>query len=240
MPKICIANREITYSLIYNRKRKTIQIKVISPNQLSITAPGKISDLYVKQILQTKSQWIYKQITYMEKLTANPVNQSLTPGSALLYLGIPRILTVSPHITGKSSVNLTGNNLVVTLSNQEYETVRLEKVLKKWYLQSSAALLQEKTGYWSQKLGVSPKSICLKDQKTRWGSCSSLGTINYNWRIIMAPMEVIDYLVIHELCHLQVPNHSRQFWQLVYHFAPNFKRCREWLRHNGTLLTRIL
>jgi predicted metal-dependent hydrolase len=85
-------------------------------------------------------------------------------------------------------------------------------------------------------LGVSYRRIEIRDQRTRWGSCSALGTLSFNWRLVLAPFEVLDYVVVHELCHLRQPNHSPQFWQLVAARRPQWRSQRDWLRDHGAEL----
>jgi hypothetical protein len=87
--------------------------------------------------------------------------------------------------------------------------------------------------YWAEKIGVRYGRVSVKDQKTRWGSCSEKGNLNFNWRLMTAPASVRDYVVIHELCHLIEMNHSKNFWQQVSRFCPDHKTCRKWLRDHG-------
>lgn len=106
-------------------------------------------------------------------------------------------------------------------------------LLKSWYKKQALSLLTQKTIFWAQQIGVTFHKISIKDQKTRWGSCSSLGNINYNWRIIMAPDPAIDYLVIHELCHRAHLNHSASFWEMTRLYAPDYKEQKLWLKQHG-------
>jgi len=85
-------------------------------------------------------------------------------------------------------------------------------------------------------LGVAYRRVQIRDQRTRWGSCSPSGTLSFNWRLVLAPFEVLDYVVVHELCHLQVPDHSRRFWQLVGRQRPRWREQRDWLREYGAEL----
>ncbi len=98
-------------------------------------------------------------------------------------------------------------------------------------------LINERVAACSQTMGLSPKKVTVKDQRRRWGSCSArTGAVHFNWRIVMAPEAVLDYVVVHELAHLEHPNHSRDFWALVARYSPNYKACRRWLRENGDRL----
>ena len=83
------------------------------------------------------------------------------------------------------------------------------------------------------EIGVAPKRIQIRDQRSRWGSCSTSGTLSFNWRLVLAPFEVLDYVVVHELCHLRVPNHSRRFWKLVENRRPDWREQRDWLHEHG-------
>ena len=83
------------------------------------------------------------------------------------------------------------------------------------------------------ELGVAPKRIQIRDQRSRWGSCSTTGTLSFNWRLVLAPLDVLDYVVVHELCHMRVPDHSRRFWRLVEARRPHWRRQRDWLYEHG-------
>ena len=101
----------------------------------------------------------------------------------------------------------------------------------------AAWLIKERAAHWSQVTGLVPKKVTVKEQRRRWGSCSSLtGALHFNWRLVMAPPAVLDYVVVHELAHLEHPNHARGFWALVARHAPNYKACRRWLREHGDQL----
>lgn len=94
-------------------------------------------------------------------------------------------------------------------------------------------VLTAKTDEYAKQIGVAYTKIRIGNQKTRWGSCSSRGTISYNWRLIMMPEAIMDYVVVHELCHLKEMNHSVRFWKLVASILPDYQECREWLKKNG-------
>jgi predicted metal-dependent hydrolase len=85
----------------------------------------------------------------------------------------------------------------------------------------------------AERIGVTYTRIRIGGQRTLWGSCSARGTLSFNWRLVLAPSEVLDYVVVHELCHRRVPNHSRQFWALVERHRPDWRRQRDWLREHG-------
>lgn len=104
------------------------------------------------------------------------------------------------------------------------------------YQALAAQVLQQRTEYFARQMGVAYGRITVRDQKTRWGSCSAKGNLNYNWRLILAPQEVLDYVVVHELAHRREMNHSERFWQLVEEVLPDYRGRRSWLKKNGDLL----
>ena len=112
-----------------------------------------------------------------------------------------------------------------------------EKRLEAIYRKAAREYFPKRVSHYAHILGVTYGKISIRDQKTRWGSCSSEGNLSFNWRLILAPPNVLDYVVVHELCHRKEMNHSHEFWALVESIMPNYKEYRKWLRINGKNLT---
>ena len=239
---INLANHQVTYHVTYQKKRKSIQLKIYSSTHLEITAPTNFPQENVEKIIKEKSSWIIQKISHLKTVAANPINKTIAHGEQVLYLGEPYTLVFGTEENSKPQIHLQDHQIFIhTPPGNINQTLSLiELLLKQWYWQHAQQRLKTQTLFWSTKIAVQPSRITIKEQKSRWGSCSSKGNINYNWRIIMAPPEVLDYLVIHELCHLRIPNHSPLFWQEVARFSPNFKQHRTWLKNNGTTLMNIL
>jgi len=242
MPTIILGDKQLTYQLKFSKRRRSIQIKIVPPGSIEVIAPANFPQVDVEQLLQKRAPWIATQLSRLDKLAANPLNTALSQGSSLLFLGHPRELSIVETTGSKrAKVVLEEDRLTVHLpaTFPADDPAALQEVLRKWYLRSASKLLAEQTAYWAQEIGVRPKRIAIREQKTRWGSASPRGNVNYNWRIIMAPPELVDYLVVHELCHIKVPNHSPVFWRLVEQFIPNAKELRGWLHQNAAVLTRL-
>lgn len=112
-----------------------------------------------------------------------------------------------------------------------------EKRLEALYRKAAREYFPKRVSHYAHILGVTYGKISIRDQKTRWGSCSSEGNLSFNWRLILAPPDVLDYVVVHELCHRKEMNHSPRFWSLVESLMPDYKKQRKWLKENGRKLT---
>lgn len=163
---------------------------------------------------------------------------NLPNGHPMPFRGKTYTLEITSTL-GKPMVKIEEERLMVNFY-APHPKVPVQVPLVKWYRQRAKEYLTQRAAFWSEKMGKAYNKIFIKDQESRWGSCSSLNNINLNWRIIMAPDEVIDYLIIHELAHLQEMNHSRRFWRLVGQYDPSFKKHVKWLRENGRGLFLIL
>jgi predicted metal-dependent hydrolase len=243
MHTIAINNHTVHWSLrLSARRRRTFQIRLLGVDQLEVTAPVGASTAKIEEVLQTKSGWILRQIRRLELNAENSTNASLTHGATLLFQGEPHSLLLladggkKPHVSyAPCTITLHLNELVGEEGNP-----LVFQSLKKWYLAQAQEVLFQRVKQWAEQIGVSPQRLSLRDQKTRWGSCSSRGAISLNWRLIMAPPAVIDYLVIHELCHLRHHNHSPAYWQEVARWNPDYRVHRRWLRLNGSLLGKLM
>lgn len=156
----------------------------------------------------------------------------LENGDTLYYLGEARTLRVIREERSRARVKLVMDQLLLWVPYEADYEYRKEQ-LEKWYRKEAAVVFQEKAEEFAGRLSVSFQDIRIKDQKSRWGSCSSKRNMNFNWRLLMAPEPVCDYVIIHELCHLIHMNHSADFWNLVESVCPDYRQYRKWLKENG-------
>ena len=217
MNTITIAPYTYTYTLV-RQPRKSLQLELTGPLTLLIKAPLQLEREKIFHFIRQKAAWLEKKNQLLPR--GNAARPGLDSGTTLPFRGQHLFLQKSSSRC-KPAVSLYGNTLKVNLYAYAPQD-DTHSLLLAWYRQQALTTLSQKTASWSQRLDVNVKKITIKDQKTRWGSCSSLGNINYNWRIIMAPDPAIDYLVVHEVAHRIHLNHSAAFWQLVGQHIPDY------------------
>lgn len=224
------------YQLIKS-KRKTIAISFDRDGNLVAKAPYFTRKYEIEAFLLEKSEWI--ESTRIRLMRAEEEEKALRlkleNGDELYYLGEKRILTVVREERKRAKINCVLDRLLLYVPYEADYAYKKEQ-LEKWYRKEAAEVLADKANAFAGRIGVRFEDIRIKDQKSRWGSCSSKGNLNFNWRIIMAPEPVCDYVVIHELCHLVYMNHSEDFWRLVFAYCPEYKQCKKWLKENGKRL----
>jgi predicted metal-dependent hydrolase len=226
---ITLGNREIQLQ-ISKKSRKTISIKISDKGEIIVSSPLHITNAKIHELLKTKEKWIVSKLDELEIVRRE--SHKVTDG--IKYLGKVYPLSIANNEKGKLELIFDNEKFYIRTSEIKEELLR--QAIISWYISRCREVFQHRIKYYSETLKVYPKRIAIKDQKTRWGSCSSRGNINLNYRIIMAPLKVIDYLIVHELCHLVHMNHSKEFWNLVGETLPNYEEYRRWLKVNGNNL----
>jgi hypothetical protein len=185
----------------------------------------KEADIY--RFIEEKESWIgRKQIQALNEM--RPSHQYVD-GELFLYLGHKIPLRIIP--SQKPALVMDG-----TFSLTESAQPQARSYFANWYREQARSVLTERTAYFARNHGFKPGKLRISSAKMRWGSCSARGTLSFTWRLVMAPLEVVDYVVVHELCHLKELNHSRAFWMRVETILPDYKQKRKWLKDNGKSL----
>lgn len=160
----------------------------------------------------------------------------------ILYRGIEHEVRIISYPGKNSQVIYRENTFCLYINNKLNGNAQLNEArnqIKDWMIAKAGELLRERTAYYGKLIGVEYNNVRIKDTKTRWGSCSSKKNLNFSFRIIMAPERVMDYVVIHELCHLRHMNHKAEFWNLVAQHIPDYEEQKAWLKFNGLKLHLI-
>jgi len=171
--------------------------------------------------------------TYASATTARPAlpgAQGYQPGELFPVLGVDYPLTLTPT----ARPDLQFNGAVFCMSARAHPRASL--LFERWYRRHARAEFTRRVAHLAGQHGFQPGSVRISSARTRWGSCSASGTLSFAWRLVMAPPEIIDYVIIHELCHLRQRNHSPAFWTLVTGLLPNYRLQRDWLKINGARL----
>lgn len=215
--------------------RTTAALQIVG-SDLQVRIPHHLADERVAAILSQKRPWIRGKVAELRRLPP-PRTHELVSGESFPYLGRHYRLKVQQgHQVG---VCLSGGYLKATIrptEQGEQRQARLQHYLQSWYRGRALERLQEKTSRYAQQIGVSPAGVTVRAFKARWGSCNSRGQLVFNWHIIKAPHSIVDYVVIHELCHLIHANHSKAFWHHVGHHDPAHLAHRLWLKQHGQRL----
>ncbi|MBI2910878.1 MAG: M48 family metallopeptidase, partial [Chloroflexi bacterium] len=221
----------IEYSLRRSqRRRRTIEIAVDATKGVSVAAPARATNAAIDELVRRRAPWILKRLAALEAVATTAAGRQWTTGETVLYLGQEyalRVDAISPVATPEVSLN--GRCLKVRLpagegeesalspegegvSRQEDRRTAVAEMVEAWYRWEATRLLGERVAAYAPLLGVKPGRVVVRHQERRWGSCAPDGTLRFNWRLILAPPPILDYVVVHELCHLLHLNHGPQFW----------------------------
>ena len=212
-------------------KLKSISIKV-DKDSIKLNVPFFLSNKKIDELLNKKLNWIIKQL-HLQSNTHPLIKKIYLNGEKFKYLGKSYKLHI---IKGtKYAIRIENDLLIVVVKNIK-DTVKIKRIIKKWFHEKSASYLKENTSYYSKKNNLNVNSVKVREYKARWGSCSINADISFNWRLIMAPPHIIEYVIIHELMHIKEYNHSSRFWDLVKSQYPNIKDAKKWLIYNGNTL----
>ncbi len=213
-------------TIVRSPKRKSIGIQVLPNAHVKVSIPTIYPKFLVNHILKEKEDWIKAA---QQRMLARQASV-LTDGN-YLYLGKAYQLVLKPG--QKELVSVLDTAITVATPNQKY----VKTYLTSWYKQEARRIIAARVKFYAKIAGLDFKSVAITSAETRWGSCSSNKTLNFNWKLVMAPLEVIDYVVTHELAHLTEMNHSRDFWETVRKMYPLYRQYRTWLRRNGNRLS---
>jgi predicted metal-dependent hydrolase len=212
-------------------KRKTIALIIDNQARLIVRAPSYTPYKEIKDFVISKVTWIKKKQTEAKQKAKQAKRKRFIEGETFLYLGKIYPLLISDDT--KYALHCKGGNFILHSNCKPMA----RNIFIKWYKRIASKVLTERMEYFSTLTGIHVKSVKINNAVSRWGSSSDNGNINFAWRLIMAPREVIDYVVVHELAHLKEMNHSPKFWRIVGSIYPGYEKPLQWLKDNGHILT---
>ncbi len=214
---------------IIRTKRKTIALHMTDDATLIVRAPFDASDKTIMGVVLKHKQWIEEKKREIEARDPKFSQKEFVNGEGFLYLGRYYRL----KIVDNQEVPLKFENGFY-LSRNALSQAR--EAFIDWYKNTAYDKISERVRWYAQQRGFKYSKVNITNAQKRWGSSSSNGNLNFPWRLIMAPLPVIDYVVIHELVHIEERNHSKAFWNKVKMLMPNYEKYKDWLRNNGYLL----
>lgn len=231
-------NTRIAYALKRSARQKTLSIRVEPDGTVEVVAPAGVAEDRIALVVRRKAAWIVERQRRVADVPPKPSPREFVSGETFMYLGRQYRLRVKSGAEG--GVKLAGGHLEVTVPRGTAAEARAEVVrglLVAWYRAHAAERLPARIAEWAPKVGATPKAVLVREQAKRWGSCDAAGNVRLNWRIIQAPVKLVDYVVAHELVHLVHPDHGRPFWALLGRVMPDYEGRRKNLRETGSRLT---
>lgn len=219
------------YVLVRSRRR-SIGLEVRPDATLVVRAPTRAPVWFVESVLQDKAGWIEDKLAKARSRASLVPKHDFLTGERFTYLGREWPFAVAAF---QKEPLLFDEKTGFSLDIAAFD--RGEVVFEEWYRVRARKLLAERVQHYAPLVGVPVPRLRITGASQRWGSCSTTGTVSFAWRLVMAPMEVVDYVVVHELAHLREMNHSARFWAVVASVLPDYGERRRWLRDHGGALT---
>ncbi|MBE9144096.1 M48 family metallopeptidase [Planktothrix mougeotii] len=226
---------QLDYNVIYSSRRKTLSITVERDRTVVVKAPTGTPPETIQKVVESRKQWIYEKIHHEQKYRPplHPPGKELVNGESLLYLGCSYRLELVDSV---DDIALIENRFLVPT----HQTQKRGAVFRQWYIQQANEIILPRVQHYAERLGVSFNEAKITDSKYRWGSCTTTDNVTLNWRLIKAPMFVIDYVVVHELAHFLEPNHTPRFWGIIRSQITNMEKAKHWLKVHGEMLEQTL
>jgi predicted metal-dependent hydrolase len=210
------------------RRRKTVSLHIKEDGRIVLYVPYHTPKGEIERFIKEKESWVIKKITE-KKRSFKETEKAFTPGEKFLYLGESYPLEVRETDGKELPLKLSFGKFI--LDKDHLEEAR--DLFAHWYKREAKEKIEGRVHYFSNRLQLFPRGIKITGAKSRWGSCSRDNRLSFSWRMIMAPFQIIDYVLIHELVHIREKNHSKKFWTSVEAILPDYRKHRFWLKENG-------
>ena len=219
---------DIKIDKIIRSRRKTFSIKISSDGLITMSVPLNANDSHIAEVLKLKEDWIRKKLQTIKNRKI--VERNYAHGSTLHLFGEEFLINLVPDF--KYAMKYSNNTIFIASDLSS----KIKEYLPQLIRHIAKPRFYNRTMDYARKMNLKVASVKISSAKKRWGSCSNRGSINLNWRLAFAPLEVIDYVIIHELAHIAELNHSKKFWKIVEKYCPNYKTHLKWLKDNSYTL----
>ena len=226
---------ELEYKIVRSAKRKKLTITVERDRSIIVHAPESASEAIVRQVVESKRQWLFSKLNHSQKYddVPHPPGKEVVNGESALYLGREYRIEIAETASGVIEFSQR-------FSVPAVHQAKRREVLRDWYVARANERILPRVREHARKLGVKFATASIVDNLYRWGSCTVNDNVSFNWRLIKAPIFVIDYVIVHELAHLLENNHTPRFWSIVRATSPAMERAKNWLKEHGQLLEQEL
>lgn len=221
----------LEFDVVY-KDRKTMEIAVEPPNIITVIAPIGTKKEQILEKVSSKGHWIIQKLYSFKHMNYQPINREFVNGESFMYLGRNYSMQIIiDSYVNSPEVKLYRGKFIVTLSQKNDEVIR--KAMEQWYRSKSKEVIWSRIKYYERFFNIKPTKIKIKEQKKRWGSCTVKNELLFNWRSIMAKSNALDYIIVHEMCHMVYKDHSNDFWGLLASILPDYEVRKKWLKNNG-------
>jgi len=222
---------DLNYQIVRSPRRKKLTISVERDRSIVVHAPEGLSDEAIRRVVDSKRQWLFDKVNHPQKYQDRPhaPGKEVVNGESVPYLGREYLIEIADTASGGIEFS---RRFLIPFAQQ----TKRREVLKEWYVSRATETILPRVKRHANELGVAFGEAKIVDNRYRWGSCTVKDNVNFNWRLIKAPMFVIDYVIVHELAHLMEANHTPRFWNIVRAKAPSTEKAKTWLKEHGQIL----
>jgi predicted metal-dependent hydrolase len=213
---------------IIRSKRRSFGLEISEDGKLTLRVPNRATKAEIEEVLLNKKQWIARKIALAN--SKKRIEYKFDESDKYFFLGKQYPILLAKQIP---AVNFDGEKFTIAISQSN----NIQQAMTNWYKAKAKKLAIHLIEKYTDKLGIEHKQVKISSAKTRWGSCSSRKNININWRLVLAPLQVMEYVVAHEVAHLKYMDHSNSFWDTVEKLQPEYRMYKDWLKQNGHLIT---
>ena len=221
----------IPYHIIKTRRIKTSEV-IVDADTITVRTPYNKDRTEIQKLVLDKARWILKKQKEYRETAPEITKPSFEENTTLPYLGNNYSLKINNN-QAINSIEKVDAKFIVGLKSAKVSKNALKKLYENWLIENAQGIFEGKVTKNSEKLGIKVKPITIKNLRNRWGSLTKSGIISLNLNLVKAPEDVIDYIILHELCHLKIKEHTHHYWDLVHRFMPNYQVKIEWLNANG-------
>lgn len=229
---LTLLGEQVPYTVRRSRRAKHLRIRIL-PTGVEVVLPMRARASDAQTLLLDNANWVLRHLRILRQkgwLREGAPDERVR---SILLRGQEMRVDVRSVSASTTHAYVQPDGDVLTLHLPAGKEALARPMLSRWLRQLAAEEISAQIRMRSAQMSLSPKRVFIRDQRSKWGNCSALGNVSFNWRLIGAPPEVLDYVVVHELAHLQEMNHSPRFWALVQAFCPDFARHKAWLKANG-------